>query len=268
MQAEIIPNRIQMERNFIAGADMYVAINGSVDKEYVMPFVAKFMDAGYKKQVAWKTLKNPSMIWNTPDGARALSQEAASWLIEADPANRTYYESNLCTYLARIDVAELTPGERSTIAGQDVVVMLWQREAAEEWLGLHVVEVFAPEFYNNGNNMPRAVVTDIYNNPEKYRNVKYVIENMQSSEMAKGVEEALRDNGIPVKRVVFTNFPGSVQGAETLPDVLTYNKGLVTPSAESGAAATKPATTRAPLGLETILAGIGAAVAGTALSRR
>lgn len=268
MQAEIIPNRIQMEKDFIADAGLFVAINGSVDKGYVMPFVDKFMAAGHNTNISWKSLKNPSMVWNTPEGARTLSREAAVWLIEADPANRTYYETNLAMYIARIDAADVSAEERAKIAGQDAVVMLWQREAAEQWLGLHVVEIFAPEFYNNGNNMPRAVVSDIYNNPQKYRNVKYVIENMQSGEMAKGVEEALRDNGISARRVIFTNFPGSVPGADTLPDVLEYNKGLVTPSAAAPVSAGTTEAPRSPLGIETALFGTGILLLGIHYRRK
>lgn len=230
LQSDIIPNRIQLERNFIAGADLFVAHNGSVDQSYVMPYVADFMQANGYGTVNWKTLQNPSMVWNTPSGAKNLSREVAGWLIEADPANRTYYEGRLQEYLAEIGSADLTPDERSRISGQDVIVMIWQEEAAEEWLGLNVTTVFAPEFYQRGQFVPRAVVNEIWNDPEKFRNVKYVIENMQSGEMAKGIEEALRDNGIEAKRVIFTNFPKSIPGVDSLPDVIRYNKGLVTPA--------------------------------------
>lgn len=55
----------------------------------------------------------------------------------------------------------------------------------------------------------------------------YVIENMQSGEMAKGIEEALVDIAVKSKRVIFTNFPRSVEGVESIPDVLKYNKNLL-----------------------------------------
>jgi zinc/manganese transport system substrate-binding protein len=267
MQAEIIPNRIQLDRDFITNADLFVAINGSVDKGYVMPYVEKFMKANNNANISWRTLKDPSMNWNTPGGARALSQESAKWLIDADPQNRTYYEGRLSSYLALIDAADLTTDERSQIAGQDVIVMLWQKEAAEEWLGLNVVSVFAPDFYNNGQSTPRAVINDIFDHPEKYRNVKYVIENMQSGDMAKGITEALHDNGIPAERVIFTNFPGSVAGVDTLPGVLRYNKGLVTPSAAS-AAARGTSALPSPLGVETALFGMGILFVGLHYRRK
>jgi zinc/manganese transport system substrate-binding protein len=80
-----------------------------------------------------------------------------------------------------------------------------------------------------GKFTPAKVVDDINANTSRYRNVKYVIENMQSGELAKGLEEALVSKGIPARRVIFTNFPKSVPGVESLPDVLRYNKGLVMP---------------------------------------
>lgn len=248
MQADIIPNRIQLEKDFIRDADLFVAHNGSVDQSYVMPYVSDFMAANDYGTVEWVTLENPSMTWNTPSGAKTLSREVAGWLIAADPANRTYYEARLNDYLAEIDAADLTSEEREAIPGRDAVVMVWQKDAAIEWLGLNLVSIYAPDFYQGGRFTPQAVVSDIYNNPEKYRNVKYVIENMQSGELAKGLEEALHDNGVPAERVIFTNFPKSLPGVDSLPDVIRYNKGLVTPvQAASEEAAAASAETRAPL---------------------
>lgn len=263
MQGEIVPNRIQMEKDFIGKADLFVAINGSVDKEYVMPYVDKFIGASQNRNVTWKTLKNPSMVWNTPEGAHTLASESAAWLIAADPKNQSYYEERLASYNALINATEPSAAERSLIQGQDVIVMLWQKEAAEQWLGLNVVSVFAPDFYNNGQSTPRAVINDIFDHPEKYRNVKYVIENMQSGDMAKGIEEALHDNGIPARRVIFTNFPGSVTNVTTMPDVLRYNRGLVMPNQTERAG---PVPTKSPVPVTTIvtalaLAGIAAGLA-------
>ena len=247
MQADIIPNRIQLQKEFIRDADLFVAHNGSVDQSYVMPYVDDFMAANDYDTVEWVTLENPSMIWNTPSGASNLSREVAGWLIAADPANRTYYEARLDDYLAEIDAADLTPEERETIPGQDAVVMVWQEDAAVGWLGLNLVSIYAPEFYQGGKFTPRVVVDDIRNHPEKYRNVKYVIENMQSGELAKGLEEALHDNGVPAERIIFTNFPKSLPGVDSLPDVIRYNKGLVTPVQAASGEAAAPAETAAPL---------------------
>jgi zinc/manganese transport system substrate-binding protein len=211
--------------------------------------------------VQWVTLKNPAMTWNTPENAKALATEVGGWLIAADPANQTYYESRLTDYLAQIDAVDLTPEEKARISGQDVVVMVWQKEAAEDWLGLHVVNIFAPEFYMGGKYTPMKLVDDMQANPGNYSNVKYVIENMQSGEVAKGVHEYLTSNGVPAQRVIFTNFPKSIQGVDTLPDVLEYNKNLVTPATAAAAAGadqtTAPVTTKAPIAFPVILAALG-----------
>lgn len=257
MQADIIPNRIQMQKDFIRDADLFIAHNGSVDQSYVMPYVTDFMAANKYGAVDWVTLKDPSMTWNTPEGAKNLSREVAGWLIAADPANQSFYEARLTDYFAQIDAADITPQERSLIEGQDAVVMIWQEDAAVDWLSLNMVSVFAPEFYQKGQYTPRAVVNDVYNNPEKYRNVKYVIENMQSGEMAKGLTEALRDQGVDVKRVIFTNFPKSLPGVDSLPDVLRYNKALVTPEqATPGMTTASPTPTPAPLHGILVLTGV------------
>lgn len=257
MQADIIPNRIQMEQDFIKNADLFIAHNGSVDQSYVMPYVTDFMAANDYGTVNWVTLEDPSMTWNTPSGARKLSTEVAGWLIAADPANQDYYEARLKNYLSQIDAADLTTEERNLVSGQDAVVMIWQEDAAVDWLGLNAVNIYAPEFYERGQYTPRAVVNDIYNNPEKYRNVRYVIENMQSGEMAKGLEEALGDNGISVERVIFTNFPKSLPGVDSLPDVLQHNKALVTPAqAASSQTTASPTPTAASISLFPALIGI------------
>ena len=264
LQADIIPNRIQMQRDFIKAADLFVAHNGSVDKEYVMPFVSKFMDANNYGTVSWVTLKNPAMTWNTPQGAKALSTEVAGWLIAADPENQSFYEARLAEYLAQIDAADLTPEERSLVAGQDVVVMVWQWDAAENWLGLSVVTIFGPEFYEGGKYTPVKIVDDIRNDTAKYRDVRYVIENMQSGELAKGIEEHLNTRaGIPAERVIFTNFPKSIPGVDTLPDVLRYNKGLVMPV--PGEPTDSPTPTSTPL---PVLLGVVGIIGGCLLFGR
>ncbi len=236
MQTDIVPNRMQMQIDFIRNADLFVAHNDSIDAEIVMPYIDRFMDTNEFKTITWQTLI-PGTSWNTPSAAKNLSEQVAGWLIKADPSNTSYYESRLVKYIDKIDSADLTEKEKLLIHNQDVIVMLWQLNAAEKWLGMNVVNVFGPDFYNQGQNTPRAVVSDIYNYPQKYRNVRYIIENMQSEEMAKGVEEALEYNGIHAERVIFTNFPKSLPKVESLPDVLKYNKALVIPE-DSGSKST------------------------------
>jgi zinc/manganese transport system substrate-binding protein len=247
MQGEIINNRIQLERDFISEADLFVAHNFTVDNPHVMPYVEEFMDANGYGEVQWTTMSNPSMPWAIPENAHLLAKEITGWLVGADPDNAAYYEERSLEYRALIDAVDLTEDEKELIAGQDAIVIVWQQDAAENWLGLNVVNIYAPEFYMGGKYTAAKLVDDIIANTSNYENVQYIIENMQSGEMAKGVEEALQDRGIPVKRVVFTNFPKSIQGVNSLPDVIAYNKELVTPEEPAPPETTQTQAT--PMGL-------------------
>jgi zinc/manganese transport system substrate-binding protein len=227
LQADIIPNRIQLNMDFIKNANMFMAYNDSNDQKYNMPEVNDFMKANNYGEVSWNTVSNPSMGWNTPTNAKLLANEVKGWLIEKDPSNQSYYEERFNDYAKSFDAIEPTEEEREKLNAASVIVMLWQKEPAEKWLGMNVVNIFAPEFAMNGTKTAAKVVDDINANPAKYQNVSFIIENLQSGELAKGIEEALKDKGIDVNRVIFTNFPGSVEGAGTMAEVLRYNKELV-----------------------------------------
>lgn len=260
MQGDIIPNRIQMEMDFIESADMFVAHNSSVDKDYVMPYLDEFMEANRFGKINWTTLKDPDMSWNTPDKAKALAEETESWLAAADPNHSEYYAANLKDYITRIyEDGSLTPEEKETISGQPAIVMIWQKDAAQNWLGLDIVDIFAPDFYMRGNYTAVKLVNKINENPKDYESVVYVVENMQSGELAKGVEEALIDKGYIAKRVVFTNFPCSIDGVNSIPDVLKYNKNLVTPLNSEQASAGNAESTSAEKspGFSGVLAVVG-----------
>ena len=227
LQTDIIPNRIQLNMDFIKNANMFMAYNDSNDQKYNMPAVNDFIKANNYGEVSWNTVSNPSMGWNTPTNAKLLADEVKGWLIEKDPSNQSYYEERFNDYAKSFDAVEPTKEESKKLNETSVIVMLWQREPVEKWLGINVVNIFAPEFAMNGTKTAAKVVDDINANPEKYKNVSYIIENMQSGELAKGIEESLNDKGIKAERVIFTNFPGSVEGADSMADVLRYNKELV-----------------------------------------
>ncbi len=227
LQKDIIPNRIQLNMDFIKNANMFMAYNDSNDQKYNMPAVNDFIKANNYGEVSWNTVSNPSMGWNTPNNAKLLADEVKGWLIEKDPSNQSYYEERFNDYAKSFDAVEPTKEESKKLNETSVIVMLWQREPVEKWLGINVVNIFAPEFAMNGTKTAAKVVDDINANPEKYKNVSYIIENMQSGELAKGIEESLNDKGIKAERVIFTNFPGSVEGADSMADVLRYNKELM-----------------------------------------
>ncbi len=258
LQTDIIPNRIQMNKDFIKSADMFVAYNDSNDKQYNIPAVNDFMKANNYGTVTWKTVSDPSRSWNTPTTAKQLAAEVKGWLVAKDPANSTYYEQRYGDYVKLFDAVEPTAAEKAQLNKTKVIVMLWQQDPVKNWLGMDVVNFYAPEFAMNGTKTPAKLVDDINANPDKYRGVEYIIENMQSTELAKGVEEALHDKGIMAKRVIFTNFPGSVPNTATMADVLNYNKQLVlqssaTPTAAPVSTATPKPT---PVGVEAAMAGI------------
>ena len=227
LQTDIIPNRIQLHMDFIKNADMFMAYNDSNDQKYNIPAVNDFMKANNFGEVIWNTVSDPSRGWNTPTNARLLADEVKGWIAEKDPANQSYYEERYNGYVKSFDAAQPTEDERKKLNETSVIVMLWQREPVEKWLGMNVVNLFAPEFALNGTKTAAKVVDDINDHPDRYQNVSFIIENMQSGELAKGIEEALKDKGINVRRVIFTNFPGSMEGVNTMADVLRHNKELV-----------------------------------------
>jgi len=227
LQSDIIPSRIQLNMDFIKSADMFMAYNDSNDQKYNMPAVNDFMKANNYKTFVWNTVSNPSRGWNTPISSKALAAEVEGWLANKDPANKTYYEQRYNDYALSFDAIEPTLSEKKQLNETKVIVMLWQKEPVQNWLGMDLVNFFAPEFAMNGTKTAAKIVDDINANPAKYQNVTYVIENMQSGELAKGIEESLKDKGINATRVIFTNFPGSVTGAGTMAEVLNHNKQLV-----------------------------------------
>jgi len=227
LQADIIPNRIQLHMDFIRNADMFMAYNDNNDQKYNMPAVNDFMKANGYGDVIWNTVSNPARGWNTPTNSRLLAAEVKGWLAEKDPSNQTYYQQRYDEYVKGFDAIEPTAEEKEILNRTEVIVILWQRDPVQSWLEMKVVNIFAPEFALNGTKTAAKVVDDINANPDKYRNVSFVIENMQSGELAKGIEEALKDKGINATRVIFTNFPHSVKGLDTMADVLNYNKHLV-----------------------------------------
>lgn len=227
LQSDIIPSRIQLNMDFIKDADLFMAYNDSNDQKYNIPAVNDFMKANNYGDVFWNTTSNPSRGWNTPENARLLAGEVAGWLEKFDPENKSYYEERCGDYVKTFDAVEPNDAEKKKLNQTQVIVMLWQKEPVQNWLKMNVVNFFAPEFAMNGTKTAAKVVDDINANPERYRNISFVIENMQSGELAKGIEEALKDKGINATRVIFTNFPGSVEGTDTMADVLNHNKQLV-----------------------------------------
>jgi zinc/manganese transport system substrate-binding protein len=234
LQGDILPNLIQKNADALKSPDLILAHNSTMDQA-TMAAVEKFRDANGYGKTDWKILK-PNTEWNTPETAAALADTVLDWLKTADPEHAESYTKNAATYKEEITAAaQITPEEKDALSKRNVIVMSWQKAPVETWLGAKIYDFFAPEFAFGGNKTPAKVVDALKENKEKISALDlasgggklYVIENMQSGEMAKGIEEALTDIGIPNKRIVFTNFPKSVEGVNSIPDVLKHNKNLL-----------------------------------------
>ncbi len=234
LQGDILPGLIQKNAENLEKADLFLAHNSSMDLA-TMQAVEKFRDSNGFGKTNWKILK-PDTSWNTPDTAVELADTVLGWLKAADATKAKAFDERAQAYKDKIMAAgTLTDEEKGLLAKKYAVVMAWQREPVEKWLGLNMVDFFAPEFAFGGNKTPAKVVDTLKADPQKLYALDllpgggkiYVIENMQSGEMAKGIAEALEDMAIYANRVIFTNFPKSVEGVDSIPDVLTYNKNLV-----------------------------------------
>jgi zinc/manganese transport system substrate-binding protein len=234
LQGDILPNLIQQHTNDLKDPDLFLAHNSSMDQA-AMAAIEKFRDSNGYGKTNWKILK-PNTEWNTPETAEALADTIYDWLKEADPKNATVFADNADKYKQKIaEEGNLTDKEKELLSKKNVIVMAWQQAPVEKWLGAKVYDFFAPEFAYGGNKTPAKVVDAIKANKEKIFNLDlvsgggkmYIIENMQSGEIAKGIEEALNDIAVNNERVTFTNFPRSVDGVESIPDVLKHNKNLL-----------------------------------------
>ena len=200
-----------------------------------MAAIEKFRDSNGYGKTNWTILK-PDAAWNTPETAEALADTVLGWLKAADPKDADTFTANAEKYKAEIAKAgSLTADEKALLSSKHAIVMAWQKDPVEKWLGVQVYDIFAPEFAYGGNKTPAKIVDALQKNKDKLYALDlvsgggnmYVIENMQSGEMAKGIEEALTDLAVKADRVTFTNFPKSVDGVNSIADVLSYNKNLL-----------------------------------------
>lgn len=234
LQGDILPGLIQKNAEALESADLFLAHNSSMDVA-TMQAIEKFRDSNGYGKTNWKIL-NPDASWNTPETALELADTVLGWLKAADSQNAKAFEERAAAYKSKITAAgNLTEEEKSLLSKKYAIVMAWQKEPVENWLGVNVVDIFAPEFAYGGNKTPAKVVDSMKADPQKLYAIDilpgggkiYVIENMQSGELAKGIEEALVDMAIYADRVIFTNFPKSIEGVNSIPDVLKHNKELI-----------------------------------------
>lgn len=235
LQGDILPGLLQKNAEALISPNLFLAHNSSMDMATIGA-IEKFRDSNGYGKTTWKVLTPEQDSWNTPEKAQALADTVLGWLKAADPKNAETYTANAEKYKEEIvQAGTLTADEAGALSKKHAIVMAWQKEPVEKWLGVQVYDFFAPEFAYGGNKTPAKVVDAIQSNPDGIYaldlvsggGLMYVIENMQSGEMAKGIEEALVDQAVFSKRVIFTNFPRSIEGVESIPDVLKYNKNLL-----------------------------------------
>jgi zinc/manganese transport system substrate-binding protein len=230
LQGDILPALLQKNAEALKSPDLMLAHNSSMDTA-AMAAIEKFRSSNGYGNTTWKILK-PDTAWNTPESAAALADTVLGWLKTADPKNADKFTANAGKYKEAIKKAgTITAEEKDKLSSKYSIVMAWQKDPVEKWLGVKVYDIFAPEFAYGGNKTPAKVVDALQKNKDKLNALDlvsgggkmYVIENMQSGEMAKGIEEAVNDIAA-AKRVILTNFPKSVEGVSSIPDVLQYNK--------------------------------------------
>jgi len=234
LQGDILPGLLQKNAEALKSPDLFLAHNSTMDTA-AMAAIEKFRDSNGYGKTSWKILK-PDTTWNTPESASGLADTVLGWLKAADPKNADIYTANAEKYKSEIAKSgNLTADEKAVLSKKNVIVMAWQKEPVQNWLGAQVYDIFAPEFALGGNKTPAKVVDAIQKDKDKIYALDlvsgggnmYVIENMQSGEMAKGIEEALTDIAVKTERVTFTNFPKSIDEVNSIPDVLKHNKNLL-----------------------------------------
>ena len=207
LQGDILPNLLQKNAGALKSPDLFLAHNSSMDLA-AMAAIEKFRDSNGYGKTTWKILK-PDTAWNTPESAEALADTVLGWLKAADPKDADTFMANAEKYKEKIAKAgNLSADEKAVFSKKHAIVMAWQKEPVEKWLGVQVYDIFAPEFTYGGSKTPAKVVDAIQAEKEKIYALDlisgggkmYVIENMQSGEMAKGIEEALTDITVKADR--------------------------------------------------------------------
>src|SRR5690606_17406238 len=157
LQTDIIPNRIQLNMDFIKDANMFMAYNDSNDQRYNMPAINDFMTANNYGTAEWMTISNPSRAWNTPTNSKLLAPEVERWSADKDPSYITYFEQRYSDYANSFEGFESSESEKKQLIRSQVIVMLWQKDPVPNSLGMNVVNIFAPEFALNGTKTAARV---------------------------------------------------------------------------------------------------------------
>jgi len=153
--------------------------------------------------------------WNIPDLAINKTESVRDILKAADPDNSTFFDQNADDLVGQLSdlSAELQAQAAEKQTGQyRVICMAWQNDFVE-WMGFDVVKTYGSE-----ETLSLKDVDDIIKAGEE-TGATVVVDNLQSG-VKTGGEIAAE---IDAQHVVLTNFPGAVEGTDTLLDMIRYN---------------------------------------------
>ncbi len=154
-------------------------------------------------------------IWNTPQAASEKVQKIQAVLTEMDPENADLYQAGLEAFSAEMGEIEANLTGRAAEAGADqvkVLCMEWQTDFVSS-LGFEVVQTYGSE-----ETLSMKDVADLIT-AGKDEGVSIVVANLQSG-TALGEQMA---NEIGAEYVILTNFPGAVEGTDTIQQMIRYN---------------------------------------------
>ncbi|MCX8206645.1 MAG: metal ABC transporter substrate-binding protein [Methanothrix sp.] len=153
--------------------------------------------------------------WNTPQMAINKTMQIAAALKEADPEHAEEYDRRAEMLVERFQNVSRTLSERAKEAGTEnvkVLCMEWQ-SGFVSWMGFDIVKTYASE-----EKLSLKDVNDLIE-VGRSNNASIVVDNLQS-----GVKVGEQIAGeINATHVVLTNFPGAVEGTETLDKMILHN---------------------------------------------
>lgn len=263
ISSDTIDSVLQQNSDFIQHADLFIGQGGGMDGAAITK-LTEFYEANFGKKPALKLFADVegggNIVYDNPADLRGYAETAAKILCEADPANKEYYEKNLAAYLKKIDAAvQLTVEEAALLSDTPVICHFRIQNQAVNWLGMQVISAYP---------QPKSVmeiIDDIHANPDKYKDIAakskagriFVIENtVAGQDIGKAVHEALSDEKIPCKRVIFVNLPKSAAGTDTILDYYAYNKALILDEIQAEPVSSATAAAASPLSCIPAVAGL------------
>lgn len=154
-------------------------------------------------------------IWNTPQAASEKAQKIQAVLTEMDSEKADLYQARAESFSAEMGEMEANLTGRATEmeSGQvKVLCMEWQTDFVSS-LGFDIVQTYGSEETLSMKDVAELI------NAGKDEGVSIVVANLQSGT---ALGEQMADE-IGADYVILTNFPGAVEGTDTLQQMIGYN---------------------------------------------